>query len=65
MPREVKHYLEDMLQAIRDIEQYTANAKDLDEFRNNAMRVHAILYNLEIIGEAAKNIPAAMKKKYS
>ena len=65
MPREVKQYLEDILQAIRDIEQYTANAKDFDEFSSSAMRVHAILYNLEIIGEAAKKIPAAMKKKYS
>jgi len=57
MPRDVKHYLEDMLQAIRDIAQYTANVKDFDEFSSNDMRVHAILYNLEIIGEAAKKIP--------
>lgn len=28
------------------------------------MRVHAILYNLEIIGEAVKNIPAPLKKKH-
>lgn len=65
MPREIKQYLEDTLQAIRDIEQYTGNTKDFDEFSSNAMRVHAILYNLEIIGEAAKTIPASMKKKYS
>ena len=65
MPRDIKQYLEDILQAIRDIEQYTANAKDFDEFSSSAMRVHAILYNLEIIGEAVKNIPAAVKKKYS
>lgn len=64
MSRDVKQYLEDILQAIRDIEQYTANAKDFDEFSSNAMRVHAILYNLEIIGEAAKNVPAKMKKRY-
>ena len=65
MPRDNKQYLEDILQAIRDIEQYTSNAKDFDEFSSSAMRVHAILYNLEIIGEAVKNIPAAVKKKYS
>ena len=29
------------------------------------MRIHAVLYNLEIIGEAVKNIPAPMRKKYS
>ena len=65
MPRDVKLYLGDIIQAIRAIEQYTASAKDFDEFSNSAMRIHAILYNLEIIGEAVKNVPAAMKKKYS
>jgi uncharacterized protein with HEPN domain len=65
MPRDVRLYLGDILQAIRDIEQYTASAKDFDEFSSGAMRVHAILYNLEIIGEAVKNVPAALKKKYS
>ena len=65
MPRDAKQYLEDILQAIRDIEQYTLDAKDFDDFRSSAMRVHAILYNLEIIGEAAKKVPAPMKKKYS
>lgn len=65
MPRDVKLYLSDILQAIQDIEQYSASAKDFEEFSGSAMRVHAILYNLEIIGEAAKNIPASMKKKYS
>ena len=65
MPRDVRLYLGDILQAIQDIEQYTASAKDFDEFGGSAMRVHAILYNLEIIGEAVKNIPAAIKKKYS
>ena len=65
MPRDVTQYLRDILQAIRDIEQYTAGAKDFDAFSSDAMRIHAILYNLEIIGEAVKNIPATMKKKYS
>jgi uncharacterized protein with HEPN domain len=65
MPRDVKQYLEDILQAIRDIEQYTANVPDFVEFSSSAMRIHAILYNLEIIGEAAKKIPASMKKKYA
>ena len=65
MSRDIKQYLDDILQAIRDIEQYTANIKDFEEFSSGAMRVHAILYNLEIIGEAVKNIPAAMKRKYS
>ena len=65
MPGNARQYLMDILQAIRDIEQYTESAKDLDSFRSNAMRIHAVLYNLEIIGEAAKNVPAAVKRKYS
>ena len=64
MPRDVRLYLGDILQAIRDIEQFTESAHDFEQFSGNAMRVHAILYNLEIIGEAVKNVPGAMRKKY-
>jgi uncharacterized protein with HEPN domain len=60
MPRDTRQYLEDILQAIRDIEQYMASAKNFEAFKREAMRVHAILYNLEIIGEAAKKIPATL-----
>jgi uncharacterized protein with HEPN domain len=65
MPRVARQYLTDLLQAIRDIEQYTANAKDFEAFSADAMRIHAVLYNLEIIGEAAKKVPTAIKRKYS
>lgn len=56
-------YIEDCLEAISKILKYT---KDLTEkqFFNNEMVFDAVIRNFEIIGEAAKNIPATIKKQY-
>jgi uncharacterized protein with HEPN domain len=37
----------------------------LDEFRNDVKTNYAVIRCLEIIGEASKNIPAALRNKYS
>jgi len=62
--RDYRLYLEDILQAVKQIERYTKgiSAKKL---RQNKLVIDAVTRNLEIIGEAAKHIPAAIKKKYS
>lgn len=56
-------FLEDMLDAISKIERYT---KDLsfDDFKEDEITIDATIRNLEIIGEAAKSIPEAVRKKY-
>jgi uncharacterized protein with HEPN domain len=61
--RDYRLYLEDILQAVKQIERYTKgiSAKKL---RQNKLVIDAVTRNLEIIGEAAKHIPAAIKKKY-
>jgi len=61
--RDYRLYTEDILQAIKQIERYTKgiSAKKL---RQNKLVIDAVTRNLEIIGEAAKHIPAAIKKKY-
>jgi len=61
--RDYRLYPEDILQAIKQIERYTKgiSAKKL---RQNKLVIDAVTRNLEIIGEAAKHIPAAIKKKY-
>ena len=48
-------YLEHILQAIERIENYT---DDIDEaaFQNNEMAQDAVIRNLEVIGEASRNI---------
>ncbi|GAB4446168.1 MAG: DUF86 domain-containing protein [Anaerolineae bacterium] len=63
MSRDYKLYLADILEAIRKIESYTQGLSLL-EFNQDEMRVDAVMRNLEIIGEATKNIPAEVRQKY-
>lgn len=58
-------FIQDMLEAIEKIEKYTESIEDLDEFKRNNMVADAVLRNLEIIGEAARNIPEEIRAKYS
>ncbi len=61
--RDYRLYLEDILQAIKQIERY-AKGISAKKLRQNKLVIDAVTRNLEIIGEAAKHIPAAIKKKY-
>jgi uncharacterized protein with HEPN domain len=63
MPRDYKLYLEDILEAVEKIERYAAGVS-LQEFGADSMRVDAVLRNLEIIGEATKNIPAEVRERH-
>ncbi len=56
-------YLEDMLQAIDRIEEYLTGL-DFSKFKQTYIVVDAIIRNFEILGEAAKNIPADIQQKY-
>jgi uncharacterized protein with HEPN domain len=60
--RDWKLLLEDILEAAVKIEHYTKNLTR-DEFIKNSMVVDAVVRNLEIIGEAAKNIPVEVQNK--
>ena len=62
MPRDYRLYLEDILEAAGKIEQYL-EGMSLHEFARDSMRVDAVLRNLEIIGEAAKGVPAEVREK--
>jgi uncharacterized protein with HEPN domain len=62
MPRDYKLYLEDILAAITRIEEYTQGISFLD-LEENTMLTDAVLHNLEIIGEAAKNVPEELKAR--
>lgn len=52
-----------ILDSISSIEQYT-NQLTKEEFLSNFMVQDAVVRNLEIIGEASKNIPADVKEKF-
>ena len=56
MPRDYKVFLEDALDAIRKIRDYT-DGMTLHAFTADAKTFHAVIRNLEIIGEAVKQIP--------
>ena len=61
--REFIFYLEDMLQSMDRIEEYLSNL-DFKKFKQTYLVVDAIIRNFEIIGEASKNIPTDIQKKY-
>lgn len=56
-------YLEDMYDSMLRIQEYVENLS-FDDFRENRLVTDAVIRNLEIIGEASKNVPASIKSKY-
>ena len=52
----VRDYLEHMLDAMQRIHQYVADIHDVDEFTRRTIVHDAVVRNLEIIGEAARNV---------
>lgn len=58
-----KDYLADMLEALERVQQYT-EGYTFDQFVNDSKTQDAVVRNLEIIGEAAKQISASIKKPY-
>ncbi|OGL40710.1 MAG: hypothetical protein A2043_02735 [Candidatus Schekmanbacteria bacterium GWA2_38_9] len=64
MRRSFLLYLEDILESVNSILNYTGNLS-FDELIIDKMRLDAIVRNFEIIGEASGKIPQDIKDKYS
>lgn len=62
MPRDYKVYLEDILEAARRIRLYTS-PMSLKEFASDPKTFDAVVRNLEIVGEATKKIPEAIRSR--
>ncbi len=62
MKRDYKLYLNDIRESIKQIESYIHNISETD-FNNNTLLQDAVVRRLEIIGEASRNIPRALKEK--
>ena len=58
--REVRDYLNDILQSIADIRFFIAGMS-FEQFCPDRKTVNAVVRSLEIIGEAAKKIPADIR----
>ncbi len=52
-----------MLLAIKKIEEYTDGIA-FDIFSNDSMRMHATIYNIQIIGEAAYKLTTEFKQTH-
>lgn len=63
MPRDYKVYLEDILEAVAKIGEYTEGAT-LEEFRQDSKTLDAVVRNLEIIGEAVKRLPEHIREEH-
>jgi uncharacterized protein with HEPN domain len=61
MPRDSRVYLEDILDAIGAIRDYTLDLS-CDQFQKDRKTVDAVLRNLEVIGEAVKQLPADIRE---
>jgi len=64
MKRVILDYLIDTKDAINDLESFITGVS-FDEFKADHMRRNAVIRSLEIIGEAAKNIPEDLRIKYT
>ena len=62
MPRDHRQQLDDILAAITTIRDYVAGM-DYDSFSNDRKTCDAVIRNLEIIGEAARALPDAIKQR--
>ena len=59
--RDVRLLLEDMLESIARIERYTSGL-DFGRFSEDERTVDAVVRNLEILGEAARQIPEDIRR---
>jgi len=63
MKRDIGLFIEDILNSIKNIEEFSKNINK-EKFSKNNLRQSAIIRQLEIIGEAVKNIPNSFREKY-
>lgn len=63
MKRDINLFIRDILESINSIEEYSLgmDRKDLESIR---LKQSAIIREIEIIGEAAKNIPERIRNKH-
>lgn len=63
MPRDFKVSLQDVLEAIANVSEFVGGMT-LDEFKSDKKTVHAVVRNLEVVGEAIKNVPSEVRDRH-
>lgn len=61
--RPLSEFLQDILEAIADIEVFIADV-DFKSFQRNREKILAVVKSIEIIGEAVKKIPKEIRSQY-
>jgi len=62
MKRDYKLYLKDIKESILQIEIYISGRSE-EEFKNDKFLQDAVIRRLEVIGEASRNVPRALKER--
>jgi len=63
MKRDYRLFIKDILEAIEDIEVFIGKMS-FDTFHSDKKTRSAVVWKLEVIGEASKNVPASIRSKY-
>jgi uncharacterized protein with HEPN domain len=63
MKRDYRLYIEDILDSVVKIQQFTSGMK-YEEFVKDEKTNTAVIHKLEIMGEATKNVPREVKVRY-
>lgn len=63
MKREIGDYVQDIVEAMKNVLTFV-NDISYDKFIQDTKTIYAVVRAIEIIGEAVKNIPEEVRKKY-
>lgn len=63
MKKDINLFIQDILENIKDIESFSKGITK-EKFESNKLVQNAIIRSLEIIGEAAKNIPDSFRGEH-
>ncbi len=63
MKRDFKLYLRDIVDSVDSVEEFIGNI-DFEDFLEDNKTNSAVVWKLETVGEASKNIPLEIRQKY-
>lgn len=61
--RSYRDYVADILTCFQETQEFTQGL-DLDTFARDRKTVYAVIRSLEVMGEAARHIPAEVRRRY-